>query len=257
MDVVIYILWCNEERRQFIETQLEKFALSFRVVYFKASTPDDSADYLIRDDPVPPKLQCCFRSHIRALHHFVHNDVEKHLLVLEDDVCLLRDNFVARLFETIDTYEKNPGIDYVTIGYLPATLSGLPLHTKTNMLRQDGGLYFDFSRADFTIWGSQAQLFSREVAKRMCELLHHSSGETIMEHVRRYTGKTYQNKQKHLMVDALLPLLFSQAIVCPPLVVENNAPSTIHGGDSWVSRNESWLKAEAAGMFRLSDYYGW
>jgi GR25 family glycosyltransferase involved in LPS biosynthesis len=256
---VIYVIWCNEERKRFIETQLESMHLPFPVVYWKASTPEDSGDFLDSTSPVPPKLQCCFRSHVKALQHFVNSKEGSHCLLLEDDVCILREGFLSKFHEALASYKANPRIDYVTLGYLPVTKANEALHTKLEMLDKDGNLYYNFTRADFTIWGSQAQLFSREAAARIVSVLHQPTAAAVLEAVekRLTTHTSHQNKLKHVMIDALLPLLFSQAIAYPPLFVENNAPSTIHSASDTHQRNETWLRAETAGMFRLADYYSY
>lgn len=259
LDLVIYVIWCNEGRRQFIETQLASYNLPFSVIYFKAATPETSSDYIIKDSPVDDKLQCCFRSHINALHDFVSNKSGGLVLILEDDVCLVRDNFLSKLTAIVNQYTRNTNIDYVSIGYLPLTLKSEPLHTKIHMLQKDDTLYYDFSKANFTIWGSQAQLFSYTTARRIVDLLHRSDGSLVLtavdEHLK--THKSYQNKEPYTMIDALLPLLFSQGIVYPPLVVENNVVSTIHHSRFFDKRMNEWRLSEKTGVFQLADYYSW
>ena len=257
MDVVVYILWCNEERLAFMKTQVESMALPFPVVYFKASTPDDSRAFVDPASPVHDRLQCCFRSHVRALEDFTSNHASGHCLILEDDVCFLREGFLDRFKAILTTYNATPQIDYVTLGHLPFTMKGEAVHTKRDVLTHAGGLYYDFSAADFTIWGSQAQLFSHKTAQSIVALLCRPTSREVLEAVTQHlkTNRSYQNKAPHVMIDALLPLLFSQAIAYPPLFVENNTPSTVQPG-SPAERNDTWLRAETAGMFRLADYYG-
>lgn len=260
LDITIYVLWCKEERRSFIEQQLKSYNLPCRVVYFKASTPDDSVEYIIPDDPVIDKLQCCFRSHINALKDFIINNVEGHILILEDDICLARNTLFENLATTLKRYKATPQIDYVSIGYLPITLRGDPIHTKLHMLTNDGTLYYDFSKADFTVWGSQAQLFSYKTAKRIVTLLHRRTGLEVKASVEEYlkTNRTYQNKAKYMMIDDLLPLLFSQGIVFPPLAIEQNTPSTIHDSTRLLEKRiNDWKHSEKPGVFQLTDYYSW
>ena len=60
------------------------------------------------------------------------------------------------------------------------------------------------------------------------------------------------------MIDDLLPLLFSQGIVFPPLAVEQNAPSTVHDSASLLDKRiNDWKRAEKSGVFQLADYYSW
>ena len=254
MDIIIYVIWCKEERRSIIETQLKALQIPYNVNYFEASVPENSSDFIIPDNEVPHRLQCCFRSHIRALHDFVKTYTEStYLLVLEDDVNLTIDNFVEKLQNVIQIYEKTPEIDYVSLGYLPTVLKVIPLHLKVDMLQKKENVYYDFKHADFTIWGSQGQLFSHDKARKIVEVLYRDTGKQVLESMEEYLTKhkQHQNKCHHLMIDALLPLLFSQAVVCPPLLIENNMPSTIHGND----RTSLWKNCEEAGMFSLKDFY--
>jgi hypothetical protein len=57
------------------------------------------------------------------------------------------------------------------------------------------------------------------------------------------------------MIDALLPLLFSQAIVYPPLAIENREPSSIHKDSS--RRLNGWQQADNESFIRLQDYYSY
>ena len=260
LDITIYVLWCKEERRSFIEQQLKSYNLPCRVVYFKASKPDDSVEYITPGTAVIDKLQCCFRSHINALNDFITNNLGGHVLILEDDICLAKHNLLENLAATLDRYKANPRIVYVSIGYLPMTLKGDPIHTKLHMLSNDGTLYYDFSKANFTVWGSQAQLFSYTIASDIVDILHRPTGLEVKASVEEYlkTHRTYQNKAKHMMIDDLLPLLFSQGIVFPPLAVEQNAPSTVHDSASLLDKRiNDWKRAEKSGVFQLADYYSW
>jgi GR25 family glycosyltransferase involved in LPS biosynthesis len=257
MDIIFYVIWCNEERRNKVEQQLKTLKIPYTINYFKASVPENSQDYIIKGNEVPEKLQCCFRSHIRALQDFVvcYPDF-KYILILEDDVSLTIHDFVGKLKDVIRCYEDTPDIDYVSLGYLPTTISNAPIHLKLDALTCKGGVFYDFKRADFTVWGSQAQLFSFKKAKTIANVLFRNSGKLVLESVKDHLTKNsrFQNKELHLMIDALLPLLFSQAIVCPPLVIEDNSFSTIHGDNK--DRIESWKKSEKAGMFSFKDFFG-
>jgi GR25 family glycosyltransferase involved in LPS biosynthesis len=184
-----------------------------------------------------------------------------YLLILEDDVCLLKSGFQLRLEEVINTYKNNTSIDYVSIGYLPQTVSKGMIHENLHQAKMadiTSNMYWDFSRANFTIWGSQAQLFSPTTISKIIELLRVNKADEIYTKIPLYlTQHKYQQyKAVHPTIDALLPMLFSQAIVCPPLAIENNSPSTIRAAGHLIRENV-WKLAETAGMLRLSDYYSY
>ena len=115
----IYVIYCTDARMEFMKSQLESLCLPYAITYFKAETPETCPTWLAKC-PVPDKLQCCFKSHIEALKAWVRtNSSATNLLILEDDVCLLKDNFSSKLQQVLQTYSEHPTIDYVSIGYLP------------------------------------------------------------------------------------------------------------------------------------------
>ena len=68
-NLIIYILCCNEERENFMRKQMEDLHITYPIKYFKAYTPENSQDWILKDT-INPKLQCCCRSHIEALKDF-------------------------------------------------------------------------------------------------------------------------------------------------------------------------------------------
>jgi GR25 family glycosyltransferase involved in LPS biosynthesis len=257
----VIVIYCNDERLTFMKNQLSELALPFSITYFKAYNPENSADWISKTSPASPKLQCCFRSHIEAMNSWYNRESRaSYLLILEDDVCLLKSGIQTQLDAVIETYKTKPTIDYISIGYLPNTLSKGMLNENLHQAKMKdttSNVYWDFSDADFTIWGSQAQLFSAKNISNILALLRVESADTIYTHIPNYLTRHryHQYKTVHPTIDALLPLLFSQAIVCPPLAVENNSPSTIHAGQQ--TRENIWKLAETKGMLRLSDYYSY
>ena len=257
----VTIIYCNDERQVFMKAQMSELKLPYNISYFKARTPEDSVDWICSTSPASPKLQCCFRSHIEAMYSWYNKPVRaEYLLILEDDVCLLKTGIETRLQNIIQTYKQNSAIDYVSIGYLPNTLKHGMIHENTHkVLNRDDktNMYWDFSKADFTIWGSQAQLFSADCILKITTLLRTNSANEIYGKVPNYllSHRYHQNKTVHPTIDALLPLLFSQAIICPPLAIENSGPSSIHG--EHITRENIWKLSETKGMLRLADYYSY
>jgi len=251
----VYVVTCNEVRKAFMKEQLDSMKIS--ATYFHACTPETSKDWLSPDPRVIDKLQCCLRTHIEALYSWLQSSSNPYILILEDDVCLLKEDFQLKLDNVVSLYEKHKDIDYVSIGYLPVTLGGSPLSEKLVGRKQDETMYWDFDNAGYTVWGTQAQLFRRDVAQKIVNLLRQDTATKIVEVVKEHvkTHKTFQNKEIHPTADALLPFLFSQAIVCSPLAIEQYTPSTIFSADGLESRYGNWRKAEAAGMFRFTDFY--
>lgn len=257
-DCDIYIIYCNPERYTFMKTQMEALNIQ-SCTFVQASTPESSREWLGTNPSVNDKLKCCFKSHIDVMKMWLESSSRSdYLLILEDDVCLLKDDFVTKLRNIISIYSKTSDIDYVSIGYLPNTINKGLIHTHLQKYtNNEENMYWGVHKLDFTVWGSQAQLFTRSTIRKIVDLLYVNNADEIYTKISEYvkTNTVYQNKVIHPMIDVLLPLLFSQAIVCPPLAIENEMASTIHHDNS--RRLTIWRMADKENMLKLGDYYSY
>ena len=250
--VQIVVVCANPVRKIYMEKQLQSLDLKYPVHFFDAYTPANSADYIKKDDKVPPTAQCCTRSHIAAIDWYVKRSDATYVLVLEDDATLLKDGFSDELDKVLAAWKRQPTIDFISIGYLPTTLCGSPISTKLHGLKKDGNLYWGLdTETSFTIWGAQAYVVMRKTAERMVEILHKSTGAEVLADVISLIDRRYDlsNKAASIQPDSLLATYFNQGIVYPLLVVESAEPSTIWN----VSR--TWDAHFELGPKKKSDYY--
>lgn len=258
-DVVFYVIYSKEERLEYMKKQISDLNISFDVKYFKAYTPETNQEYIIKNDGLSTEiLQCCFKSHISAIKDFSENYPDKkYVCVLEDDVSILKEKFEEKFLNVLDKYDNNEELDYLSIGYLPTTLTSYLDSEKLSLVKnQDDLIYYEFNKG-FTIWGAQAQIFSKKTSEKIVEILDKKTGYDVYESVITYLryNEEKQNKQLYLTPDSLIPLLFSQGIVNPPLVIEGNFNSTIHNNSDSEIRYNNWKTYEKMGFIRISDYY--
>lgn len=228
-DVFFYIISLSQERRCVLSKQLKDLKFNKKYAFFNACTPANSPEWISKTSKVPPPQQCVLRSFIEAIKHFLAIQSSEYLCILEDDIALLKENFNNEFENVLEVYKTNKYIDYVSIGYLPTTLKSLPVQTHLNELKNDKNVYFDFSKASFTLWGCQGQLFSREVCKKILTVFDVGNADKLMESVLEYTKIIghHQNKSPDIYPDCLLPYCFRQGFVFPPLCIEQNVSSSI------------------------------
>ena len=265
--IMFYVIHSNEERLDFMKRQMLEMDLIKDTVFYKAYTPGDSQDWVNKEDKYSSeKLQCCFRSHISSLKHFTDNYKDKkYICILEDDVCLLKDNFKEKLLTVLEDFEKNKEIDYLSIGYLPTTINNKTYTFKNSFLDEEklslvnkkNNIYHGFKDVGFTVWGAQAQIFTFETSEKIINLTFKSTGKEVYDSINNYIVKNpiKQNKFIYLTPDSVIPILFRQGIVHPPLAIEGDIFSTIHDSTNSNDRNEKWKKYEEMGYIKSSDYF--
>lgn len=266
-DIIFYVIYCGENRLNFMKKQIQELDLPFTIAYFKAYTPDESQDWIDKNDIAPDKLQCCLRSHIECINHFVNNYKDKKwICILEDDVCLLKNNFTSELLNNIDKLKQiqNYGVDYMSIGYLPTLLSNsfkTPFldEEKFKLVKNNNGLYYDFDNCGFTIWGTQAQVFPIETAKKISDLLFKNNSVDLKKSALEYLNINgyHQMKNIYLTPDSILPSMFSQSIVYKPLAIEAKIYSQIHNENDSENRFTNWENWERIGSIKLKNYWSY
>lgn len=265
--IMFYVIHSNEERLDFMKRQMLEMDLIRDTVFFKAYTPEDSQNWVVKNDKyTTEKLQSCFRSHISSIKHFTDNYKDKkYICILEDDVCLAKDKFKEKLLTILENFEKNKEIDYLSVGYLPTTINNKTYtfnsefldNEKLSLVNKKDGIYYGFKDKGFTIWGAQAQIFPFETCEKIVNLLYKKTGTEVYDSVNTFilNNPIKQNKVTYLTPDSIIPILFEQGITHPPLAIEGDNFSTIHHSSNSNDRIEKWKKYEEMGYIKNSDFY--
>lgn len=258
----IYIIYVSEERKQFLEKQFETLDLNLNIVYFKGYTPETSRDYLYKGTSKwrlsSERAQSATRSHMAALKEWYNTSLKQYTLVIEDDVCFLKENFLERLSNIIDVYNDNNDIDYVSIGYLPVfDKNTVPVKRENLGRKNSGDVYWDFLHIGHFIWGCQAQVYEREKVKKITDILFQENANLLESAVETYlkTNRTYQMKYLAWCPDIIFSIIFSQAIVSPPLAIEKPFISSVGQGGYEKKRLADLIIVEQYGILSLKDYY--
>lgn len=95
-----------------------------RVHYLDASTPQNSEEYF--EDAATmtehmKKINCCAKSHYRALEHATREDAPEYSIIVEDDAAFHRQNFIKVVDEIIlNWWVHFNACDYISLGWVPS-----------------------------------------------------------------------------------------------------------------------------------------
>jgi hypothetical protein len=114
IDQTIHVVIMNvdDTRKKFQEKQLyTDLKLPWPITFFPAFTPTNSQDYMVDRDPVHPEIDgtlCCMRTRAAIVHWYTQTHKDKpYLLILEDDVALLKEGFVEKVKQAVSLWDKH------------------------------------------------------------------------------------------------------------------------------------------------------
>ena len=227
----------SKERCEFMETQFKDIQFPYPNSFFKAYTKETSIEYFdVVPKPVEPELLLlCMRSHIGAMAMCLQSSDADYFLIMEDDVAFQTQDLDKRIQAVISKLKRH-NLDYVSLSYIPTCLDKSQISTKLHLLTSDDDVYWGFEKPDveFTVWGSQAYIFSRAVAQKLVSLLHYSKLSEVRDKYFTYlkSNKTYANKVHRSTIDAILPLILNQGILHPMICVEKYFTNSISNSSS-------------------------
>lgn len=243
--IKIVVLSVNEERRKYMEKQLQDLKVLDDVDYFKGFTPSESTEYMdYRDEKVPEydTTLCCFRSYTAVFDKYKNLNYE-YIIILEDDIVIHKD-FKNKIENIIKTWEKYPQTEYISLGYILSFC-----YDTIKFFKNDNDLYYDMSTFS-EVWGAQMTMFNKKTINKLSVLYKPSAKE-----VRKFIdniSETYSNRYVRLQTDSILPYLCKQGMVYPPLAFENpNIVSTITNIAN--SHNNSYFKKHY--LIDYSEYH--
>jgi hypothetical protein len=197
---------------------------------------------------------------------FQKNSTEEFVLILEDDVCLLKEKFQDKLKKVIELYKNSYHmVDYVSIGYLPTDFNANPINIYFPFCKKKENLIYELKHIKDTVWGTQAQIFSKNKLDNILAVIDKENGEEVLKSVEEYENKNgrYQDKGVFLSPDSIIPLIFSQGIIESPFAIETNygVGTSIHLLDKTKEdRKKSWQIGHHSGFYNRQcdlEVYTW
>jgi len=254
------VISVDKSRKKIMQKQFADLALDsvFDIHYEDGITIDNSPyDLTPRYYPFPETKEtiCCFLSHVKAMKWYLKNSNYPYLLLLEDDSALQKINFQQNLLELILQFEKKE-FDYISLGYNIKTISNDFL--KNPLIKKDKNVFWNLYKYYLhTTWGTQAQLFPRNVVEFYLSIYDKLSTQEIDQSIRSYLNKNefYYTNPPRLQIDCLNGLLRHQAIAFPPLVIELNNIESIINKDT--NNKNLWQQGQIKKLYKLNDYYSY
>jgi len=228
MNTIHIVFICgSKERKDFQTQQMKDLHITYPVHFMEAYTPSNSADYLndVAKLLETPNELCCFRSHIAAIHWYIQNSICDYVIVCEDDVSFLKENFVERLNEVIALWEKHTELDYIHIGYLPN-----PNKRKHCSIYQDKTLFWGENDPIQMVFGMQAYIIKRAAAKSIVDFLHKPNVLEARNALANHKRPIYSKRRIKLVSDYMIPMFLNSGFVFPMLVTEMPFSTLIHKG---------------------------
>jgi len=230
---MIMVITMNEERKKYMKTQLEALQIDVPVYFIEATTPTNSPDYL---DPsmVMTKgaekyfygSQCSTRSHVLCAKRFTEDFPHvPYLLVLEDDVCILKQGFVEEIKKAAAIYEAHCELGYLSVGYFPPLTDDCSdIQTNfNNHFVHDKNVYWRMEKTRPRIFGAQGCFYNHDAAKKLCDVLDKPTAalalKSLDEHIR--VNEVFSDMDAFIHTDTALNIVLRHGMVWPPLVVES------------------------------------
>jgi len=230
----VVILTVNKERKEWMEKQIKAIKLPFHVEFFQGYTAETSKEYLVskEKDAMETIGTICITRSYAALFNEWSTKSYDYLITLEDDVLLSKD-FEKHVERAIDAWSKHPSLDYISLGI---NLSLNPLELDTSKCTQN--LYYENLPSN---WGAMAMMFTPNTVKAVAKALHFQTMKELQDSLTIFKSKKlYRNRTLYAQIDAILPTIYKQGILYPPIAIEST--NFISSKDGSQNSNLDYVK---------------
>lgn len=239
MSYQFIIISATEERKQKMEQQFAALELKSQINkhYLEASMISNSTEYL-KGYPHESafKYICCARSHFRAIEYAANSsDKFDFSIILEDDVAFYKENFLEMIGEIIEKWSKYENRKMVSIGWVPCD------NYEYFFKREKMNLEFESKPetrfiTDLYCPGLQGYIIRNNDMVPWVKVLIHPTFIDLYNKLKNTQYLTMMlNKlgvprgrpDEFTSIDVFLNILFRQAIIFPPLLIEQDTPSLL------------------------------
>jgi GR25 family glycosyltransferase involved in LPS biosynthesis len=239
MSYQFIIISATEERKQKMEEQFARLELKSQInkYYLEASMISNSTEYL-KGYPHETtfKYICCARSHFRAIEYAANScDKFEFSIILEDDVAFSKENFLEMIEELIQNWSNYENRKMISIGWVPCDKYAYFLN-RTKMKLNFESKPETKLIIDLYTPGLQGYIVKNNDMVPWVKVLIHPTFIDLYNKLKNIQYLTMMlNKlgvprgrpDEFTSIDVFLNILFKQAIVFPPLLIEQNIPSLL------------------------------
>jgi hypothetical protein len=218
-----------DERKRFLEKQFLDLEIKVPLQFLESpSLVSNSQDYLPKyiDDKNTLKALCCSRSHLRAIESACKEDAPEFTVICEDDIAVHKTQFINGIEEIIANWDTHIAPDKMaSIGWVPCNnySSYLPAVTKHTLKCVLGSKVLH----DRYVPGLQAYIVRKKDMIPLLKDLIHPTFDQLKTHILGMNNRDIPNENYLIAIDMFINRILGQAVVFPPLAVEQDTPSLI------------------------------
>lgn len=225
-NIQFIVITLNDERKRLIEQQFEELGIPFPVHYLSASTPQTSQSYISKSfalDEKMKKIMCCDRSHLRAVQYAGQESSPEFSIIFEDDVALHTKLFTKGVQELLENWESFANQKtMLSLGWVPCSNYESYVSIKSCYAMKCSQTHRIL--CDRYTVGLQAYMIQKDTAK----FVENSLLKETYNEYHAICDKHLNNKGDYFYAfDVFLPKYLDVKYMFPPLVIEQNIPSTL------------------------------
>lgn len=223
------VISVSEERKRYLEKQFIELGISTPLYFLHdVSLISNSQSYLPKDvqDKNKLKIMCCSRDHLRAIEYACKDESPEFSVIFEDDVAIHKTQFINGIEEIIANWDTWIAPDIMaSVGWIPCNnyATYLPATSKHTMKCVLGSKILHDRFAP----GTQAYIVRKKDVAPLVKHLIHPTFEEFKAHIHSLNFPDLPKTSDMIAIDMYINRILGQALIFPPLVVEQDTPSLI------------------------------
>jgi hypothetical protein len=228
----IVISGCENRKQKMVELFRQLDINNDIIYYLKASTPENSKEYIDGSEKSMEKIICCAKSHFRAIEYAASNNSPEYSIIIEDDAAFHKTYFIKVIEEIIANWNLHfEHCHYVSLGWIPCNTYDSYLTKEKKKIKSisdiDENICF---LSDFYNVGLQCYIVKKSKIIDVSLLLNQNTYDNFKNEIKLHFENKYGNKYNNYSceaVDILLNRLMHFSIIFPPLVIEQDVKSLL------------------------------
>jgi hypothetical protein len=223
------VISVSDERKRLLEKQFVDLNIKVPLQFLESpSLVSNSQDYLPKDitDEINLKVICCARNHLRAIEAACKEDAPHFTVICEDDIAVHKTQFINGIEEIIANWDTVIAPDKMaSIGWIPCMnySSYISVDSKYTLKCVLGSKILH----DRFVPGAQAYIVRKKDLIPLLKHLIHPTFDQFKAHILSMKFPNIPNESYLNAIDMFINCILGQAVVFPPLIVEQDTPSLL------------------------------
>jgi hypothetical protein len=229
MSYQFIVISVSDERKEFLKKQFSDLEIHAPLYFLHdVSLISNSQSYLPDSitDKNKLKIICCSRDHLRAIEYACNETSPEFSIICEDDIALHKTQLVNGIEEIIANWDTMIAPDKMaSIGWIPCNnyatyLSAESKHTMKCVLGSKI-LHDRFAP------GTQAYIVRKKDMIPLVKHFIHPTFEQFKAHIQSLNFPDLEKTSDMIPIDMYINRILGQALIFPPLIIEQDTPSLI------------------------------